>query len=36
VLIDANGKIIYEESDNIDALTVKRAVVKALNERKPW
>jgi peroxiredoxin len=36
VLIDPEGKIIYEESDNIDVLTIKRTIVKALNERKPY
>ena len=36
VLIDPEGKIIYRETGSIDALAVKRAVVKAMNERKPW
>jgi len=36
VLIDPEGKIIYRETGSIDALAVKRAIVKALNERKPW
>lgn len=36
VLINPEGKIIYREVGNIDALAVRRAVVKAMNERKPW
>ena len=36
VLITPEGKIIYREVDRIDPLAVKRAIVKALNERKPW
>jgi peroxiredoxin len=36
VLIDPEGKIIYSESGSIDTLAVKRAIVNALNERKPW
>ncbi len=36
VLIDPEGKIIYRESGSIDPLAVRRAILKALNERKPW
>ena len=36
VLINPEGKIIYSETGSIDALAVRRAIVKALNERKPW
>jgi len=36
VLLDPDGKVIYRESGSIDALAVRRAVVKAMNERKPW
>jgi peroxiredoxin len=36
VLINPEGKIIYRETGSIDALAVKRTIVKALNERKPW
>ena len=36
VIISPEGKIIYREVDRIDPLAVKRAIVKALNERKPW
>jgi thiol-disulfide isomerase/thioredoxin len=36
VLIDPDGKVIYTETDTIDVLAIKRAIVKALNERKPW
>jgi peroxiredoxin len=36
VLISPEGKILYRETDRIDALAVKRAIVQALNEKKPW
>jgi thiol-disulfide isomerase/thioredoxin len=36
VLIDPDGKMIYREIDRLDALALKRAIVKALNEKKPW
>jgi peroxiredoxin len=36
VLINPEGKIIHRESGSIDALALRRAIVKALNERKPW
>jgi peroxiredoxin len=36
VLIDPDGKIIYEESGSIYPLAMKRTIVKALNEHKPW
>lgn len=36
VLIDPEGKIIYRETGSIDPLAVKRAIVPALNARKPW
>lgn len=36
VLINPEGKIIYRETGSIDALAVKRAIVAAMNERKPW
>jgi peroxiredoxin len=36
VLISPEGNVIYEETGSIDTLAVKRAIVKALNERKPW
>lgn len=36
VIINPEGKVIYEETGSIDPLAVKRALVKALNERKPW
>ncbi|HTG44602.1 MAG TPA: TlpA family protein disulfide reductase, partial [Verrucomicrobiae bacterium] len=36
VLIDPDGKVVYEEMGSIDAMTVKRSIVKALNEKKPW
>jgi peroxiredoxin len=36
VLIDPEGKVVYGETGSIDPLMVKRAVLKAMNERKPW
>jgi peroxiredoxin len=36
VLISPEGKIVYEELGSIDPPALKRAIVKALNERKPW
>lgn len=36
VLISPEGKILYRETDRIDALAVKRAIVQSLNEKKPW
>jgi peroxiredoxin len=36
VLIAPGGEILYREVDTIDALAVRRAILKALNERKPW
>ncbi len=36
VLLDPEGRILYEEVDSINPLALKRAIVKALNEVKPW
>jgi peroxiredoxin len=36
VLIGPDGKVVYRETGTIDELTLKRAIVKGLNERKPW
>jgi peroxiredoxin len=36
VLISPGGKIVYSELGSIDPLALKRAIVKAMNERKPW
>jgi peroxiredoxin len=36
VLISPEGQIIYSEKDSVDFLALKRAIVKAMNERKPW
>ncbi len=36
VLISPEGQVIYRETGSIDLLAVKRAIVKAMNERKPW
>ncbi len=36
VLLNPEGKIIYQESGPIDPLALKRLLVRSLNERKPW
>ena len=36
VLISSEGKIISRELGSIDPLALKRAIVKTLNEKKPW
>jgi thiol-disulfide isomerase/thioredoxin len=36
VLIAPGGKILYRETGSIDPLAVKRAIVAALNDKKPW
>lgn len=36
VLIAPDGQILYSEKGSVDFLALKRATVKAMNERKPW
>jgi peroxiredoxin len=36
VLLAPDGKVVYQETGSIDPLALKRAIVKAMNERKPW
>jgi hypothetical protein len=36
VLINPEGKVVFSEVGSIDPLAMKRAIVKAMNERKPW
>ena len=36
VLISPEGKVIYREMGSIDPLALKRAIVNAMNEKKPW
>ena len=36
VLLDPEGRVIYQQTDSVDFLALKRAIVKAMNERKPW
>jgi hypothetical protein len=36
VLLNPEGKVIYRESGSIDPLAVRRSLLKAMNERKPW
>jgi thiol-disulfide isomerase/thioredoxin len=36
VLLGPEGKVIYRESGSIDFLALRRAIVKAADELKPW
>lgn len=36
VLLSPEGQVLYKEAGSIDPLAVKRAILKALNDRKPW
>ncbi len=36
LLIDPEGKVLYHERGSIDPLALRRTIVKAMNERKPW
>ncbi len=36
VLINPEGEIIHSEAGSIDPLALKRVILKAMNERKPW
>ncbi|HVQ30870.1 MAG TPA: redoxin domain-containing protein [Vicinamibacteria bacterium] len=36
VLIDPAGEVVYKKEGSIDALELKRTIVKTLNARKPW
>jgi thiol-disulfide isomerase/thioredoxin len=36
VLISPEGQLIERQTGSIDALALRRAIVKAMNERKPW
>jgi thiol-disulfide isomerase/thioredoxin len=36
LLLDPEGKAVYREAGSIDPLAVKRAIVQAMNARKPW
>jgi thiol-disulfide isomerase/thioredoxin len=36
VLLDPEGNVVYREVGSADILAVKRALQKAMNERKPW
>ena len=36
VLVSPEGTIVYQETGSINALALRRAILKALNERKPW
>ena len=36
VLIDPEGKIVFREEGSIDPLKIRRTVLKAMNDRKPW
>jgi thiol-disulfide isomerase/thioredoxin len=36
VLISPEGKVVYRETGSVDVLALKRAIVQAMNEGKPW
>ncbi len=36
LLIAPGGEVIYREIGGVDALALKRAIVTAMNEKKPW
>ncbi len=36
VLIAPDGKLLHRQTGSIDPLALKRAIVQAMNERKPW
>jgi len=36
VVAAPGGQIVYRELGSIDPLALKRAIVKALNEKQPW
>ncbi|MCX7049505.1 MAG: redoxin family protein [Candidatus Sumerlaeota bacterium] len=36
VLMAPDGKILFKKTDSIDPLELKRVILKALNEKKPW
>ncbi len=36
MLINPEGKIIYQETGSAGPLALKRAIVSAMNERNPW
>ena len=36
VLLSPEGNVIHQQTGSIEALALRRAIVKALNQRKPW
>jgi thiol-disulfide isomerase/thioredoxin len=36
ILLDPAGEVVYQKEGSIDALALKRTIVKELNARKPW
>ena len=36
ILLDPAGEVVYKKEGSIDALELKRTIVKTLNARKPW
>jgi peroxiredoxin len=36
MLIAPGGQVLYQETGSVDTLALKRAILKALNERKAW
>jgi hypothetical protein len=35
-LLSPEGNVVYSERGSVDFLALKRAILKAMNERKPW
>ena len=36
LLVDVDGKVLYRKQGSFDGLALKRAIVQALNARRPW
>lgn len=36
VLLNPEGKVIYQQTDSIDALALRGVIVSSMNQRKPW
>jgi len=36
VLLAPDGKIVYRQTDGMEPLALRRALVKAMNQLKPW
>lgn len=36
IVIDPDGKVVYRQTEELDFIELRRAIVKALNKVKPW